>query len=134
MSILGSKCAACGSTESLTFDCRTPQGDTHHRWEASQRMSFYRSQYRRSNLQILCQSCNATKGSTQSHIWEQCVTIARQSAHQQALNPLTTEQNITASGSPGRGPVLSSATLRSAIKTALAKAIHNEAESSAIPF
>lgn len=62
MRVLGNKCAACGCRKDLTFDCIDPQGDRHHRFDTSQRMSFYRAQFRAFNLQILCESCNVKKG------------------------------------------------------------------------
>lgn len=56
MAELGGCCAACGTTEKLTFDCIDPQGDKHHKVEWSARISFYRKQYREhKNIQILCE-------------------------------------------------------------------------------
>lgn len=62
MALLGNVCAHCGATCNLEFDCVRPQGDRHHRGDASQRMCFYRRQFRRGNLQVLCGDCNARKG------------------------------------------------------------------------
>lgn len=62
MEELGGECTECGTTEKLEFDCIVAQGDKHHKMEFSWRMSFYRKQHAEGNLQILCQSCNATKG------------------------------------------------------------------------
>lgn len=58
---LGRKCALCGTTENLTFDCIVPQGDRHHKIEWSARISFYRRQHRDNNIQILCSVCNYGK-------------------------------------------------------------------------
>jgi len=55
---LGAQCAACGATEQLTFDCKTPMGDKHHRLDTSARMCFYRKQTARGNIQVLCMACN----------------------------------------------------------------------------
>lgn len=63
----GGKCVACGSTEELQFDCIRPMGSKHHAYDTSQRISFYRDQARRGNLQILCRLCNAIKGDTVVH-------------------------------------------------------------------
>jgi hypothetical protein len=62
MFILGGKCVFCPATECLTFDCIKPTGDRHHRMSSVQRMSYYREQMRRGNLQILCHTCNTRKG------------------------------------------------------------------------
>ena len=55
-------CAHCGTDENLEFDCIWPRGHRHHRGDASQRMCFYRRQFREGNLQVLCNFCNAKKG------------------------------------------------------------------------
>jgi hypothetical protein len=62
MTLLGSVCAHCGTNENLQFDCIFPRGSRHHRGDVSQRMCFYRRQFREGNLQILCGVCNARKG------------------------------------------------------------------------
>ena len=62
MALLGEVCAHCGTNENLEFDCIRPQGDRHHRGDASQRMCFYRRQFRLGNLQVLCGVCNARMG------------------------------------------------------------------------
>ena len=62
LELLGNVCAHCGTTENLEFDCISPRGDRHHRGEASQRMCFYRRQFREGNLQVLCNVCNGRKG------------------------------------------------------------------------
>lgn len=61
--ILGAKCADCGTTSALEFDCIIPQGNGHHEpMDPSWRMSFYRKQHATGNLQLLCRTCNAVKG------------------------------------------------------------------------
>ncbi len=62
MTLLGNVCAHCGTRKDLEFDCIRPRGDKHHRGDASQRMCFYRRQWREGNLQVLCNVCNAQKG------------------------------------------------------------------------
>lgn len=62
MALLGNVCAHCGADENLEFDCISPRGHRHHRGDASQRMCFYRRQFREGNLQVLCTVCNARKG------------------------------------------------------------------------
>jgi len=59
---LGGKCARCGTTENLTFDCIRPTGDRHHRMSSVQRMSYYLRQARMGNLQVLCHYHNTLKG------------------------------------------------------------------------
>lgn len=61
---LGGKCAVCGTTEQLEFDCIVPQGDEHHRRDNSWRMSFYHAQESVGNLQILCSRHNNLKSAT----------------------------------------------------------------------
>ncbi len=65
MALLGNVCAHCGATDGLEFDCLRPKGDAHHRGEASQRMCFYRRQFREGNLQVLCSECNGRKGDSE---------------------------------------------------------------------
>lgn len=60
---LGNKCAHCGATEELEFDCISPKGDEHHKMEQSARVSFYRVQYALGNLQLLCEKCHKKKTS-----------------------------------------------------------------------
>lgn len=62
MTLLGNCCAQCGTDKKLTFDCKVPCGDRHHRMDTSARMSFYHRQHREDNLQILCKWCNGKKG------------------------------------------------------------------------
>lgn len=62
MMILGGKCAQCGRTADLTFDCIKPTGDEHHRMNPLDRMHFYFQQTRFGNVQILCWTCNVRKG------------------------------------------------------------------------
>ena len=62
MAELGPVCRHCGATERLSFDCIIPQGDHHHRFDTSARMSFYNRQHRAGNVQILCMACNGAKG------------------------------------------------------------------------
>ncbi len=62
MALFGNVCAHCGTAENLEFDCIYPTGHRHHRGDASQRMCFYRRQFREGNLQVLCNVCNARKG------------------------------------------------------------------------
>lgn len=64
MQILGKRCRRCGVDFCLTFDCIKPTGDGHHRLSSVARMTYYREQFRRGNLQVLCSSCNSKKGAT----------------------------------------------------------------------
>lgn len=61
MRVLGDKCAYCGITTNLTFDCIKPTGGKHHKLSSVNRMSFYLGQWRAGNLQILCHTCNTKK-------------------------------------------------------------------------
>lgn len=62
---LGGICRGCGTTEDLQLDCIVPQGDRHHKIEWSARISFYRSQHRAGNLQVLCESCHSEKSANE---------------------------------------------------------------------
>lgn len=46
---------------SLEFDCIEPRGDDHHRGSTDQRMSFYWKEWKKGNIQLLCQYHNALK-------------------------------------------------------------------------
>src|SRR5271169_713040 len=59
--ILGGKCRHCGTTENLTFDCIISVGGEHHRSGSVARVSFYKRQMSRGNLQVLCALCNSRK-------------------------------------------------------------------------
>ena len=61
MEELGGCCVECGTVKRLTFDCIVPQGDSHHRMDASARMSFYHKQHAVKNVQILCKRHNDSK-------------------------------------------------------------------------
>lgn len=74
--ILGSRCAACGTDEALTFDCIRPCGDSHHRYSTDQRMSFYRRQARFGNVQLLCHACNSLKGELDIVTWNTALQMA----------------------------------------------------------
>ncbi len=77
MAELGNRCAWCGEIEGLTFDCIVPTGHNHHRGSTDQRMCFYRKQHAAGNVQILCHSCNSSKGDSVTNTnepemnWEQ---------------------------------------------------------------
>lgn len=73
---LGNKCALCGTTRRLEFDCIIPQGDAHHKFDTSARMSFYRQQFREGNLRLLCQRCNGSEGA--SAYWARLHQLDRQ--------------------------------------------------------
>lgn len=60
--ILGNKCALCGATAPLTFDCIVPMGHKHHVMSTVARVKFYEEQMRKGNLQLLCFTCNVNKG------------------------------------------------------------------------
>lgn len=63
LAALGGFCSICGSTHELEFDVKVPVDDgEHHGREWSWRMSFYREQFARGNLQVLCSPCNTRKG------------------------------------------------------------------------
>lgn len=59
---------ACGDTFDLTFDCIDNRCGEHHRWTADKRLAFYRRQYAVDNLQILCRTCNSSKGHHEGRI------------------------------------------------------------------
>lgn len=67
--LLGAKCNACGETEELEFDCREPRGRGHHGMSSDQRISFYRAEMRKGNIQLLCRVCNAKKGDMTDREW-----------------------------------------------------------------
>jgi 5-methylcytosine-specific restriction endonuclease McrA len=75
LTVLGRKCRRCGSTHNLELDLIDPTADVggkHHRqWNKSQRMTFYRRQLLKNNLQTLCGKCNTRKRSEQPCLFEQ---------------------------------------------------------------
>lgn len=59
--LLGARCAQCGATEELEFDCIVPQGHAHHAAGTVSRATFYRRQFAEGNLQLLCGPCHVAK-------------------------------------------------------------------------
>lgn len=62
INILGGKCAHCAATVCLTFDCIVPTGDAHHRLSSVGRVTYYKREMARGNIQLLCSACNSRKG------------------------------------------------------------------------
>jgi len=59
---LGNKCAKCPATDKLQFDCVDSNVEMHwQNYDWSQRMSFYRRQFKAGNLQLLCNVCHGQK-------------------------------------------------------------------------
>ena len=77
LQMLGGRCAACGATDELEFDCIAPRGSRHHGMDTSQRISFYRAQMRMGNIQLLCTRCNALKGDLSQADWLALLTTVR---------------------------------------------------------
>lgn len=59
---LGGKCTNCGRSDQLEFDHITPSTVDLHALNQSQRRHHYEEELCRGNLQLLCRSCNASKG------------------------------------------------------------------------
>lgn len=95
---LGGRCAACGSTEDLTFDCIEPMGHAHHAGSAPDRITFYRRQMLAGNVQLLCSSCNSLKGDLR--MWAWLAALGHLHAEEALLSP---------SAAPGRGPAMTPA-------------------------
>ena len=68
---LGMKCGNCGSKfyRKLEFDVINGDGygERHHRMEWSWRISFYRAEHKKGNLQLLCDRCHAIKTSYENY-------------------------------------------------------------------
>jgi hypothetical protein len=105
---MGGACAACGSTEALTFDCIAPRGDSHHRGNAVERMTFYRREARAGNIQVLCDKCNALKGDTEPSLWLVALAMS-----------LSDEVHQSATGTPGGGTAWTIARRRESIQRSL---------------
>ncbi len=61
---LGRFCNYCGSVKDLEFDVIIPQGDPsghHSKMSSTSRAAFYKREFYRGNLQILCSKCNSGK-------------------------------------------------------------------------
>lgn len=83
LEILGDKCAWCGTTEKLEFDCIIPQGDKHHRKDAAARMDFYWQQHRLGNIQILCSLDNRQKSITDADFLQRLSQMKEEAAQRQ---------------------------------------------------
>lgn len=69
---LGAKCAQCGGSDELEFDCIIPQGDKHHKWETNRRYVFYKRQHEQKNLQLLCRVDHEKKSRGEQYwLWNQ---------------------------------------------------------------
>jgi len=60
--LLGAKCAVCGETRHLTFDCIKPMGSKCHRGGYISRQWFYWRQLHLGNIQLLCRYHQTVKG------------------------------------------------------------------------
>lgn len=105
---LGERCAACGATEDLTFDCVRPAGHKHHAWSTDKRITFYCRQAALRNLQVLCADCNSVKGDFPPQVWSVAVAVARRAVLEAASN-----------SSHGRGIASIQAATREEIRNAL---------------
>ena len=74
---LGGCCVMCQRRDDLTFDCIVPMGGAHHSGSAPQRISFYRSQLRAGNVQLLCARCNSLKADLPPDIWFHALQTVR---------------------------------------------------------
>ena len=59
--LLGWNCSDCGTYVDIEIDCIEPVGHLHHAMGFTARMSFYRAQYAKGNLQLLCRGCHLRK-------------------------------------------------------------------------
>jgi len=59
---LGACCAACDSTFDLEIDHLAPRGWVARSVSSSQRVSIYRREAKAGLVQVLCSSCNKSKG------------------------------------------------------------------------
>ena len=82
-SLLGEECKECGTVQNLTFDLIEPAlNDKHHRFNGYDRILFYWREHRnKSNVQVLCDSCNSRKGLNERY-W------SKQEAEELANSPL----------------------------------------------
>jgi hypothetical protein len=117
MMILGSKCACCGATKHLEFDCLNPCGDRHHRMTAPARVSFYRAQMRAANVQLLCKDCNSLKGNIAYSVWFTGLQMQRAAAA--ALPPPQY---------PARGPAWSPEMIRNWLRRWLSTNVWNRSD------
>lgn len=62
--ILGGRCKWCGLTTNLTFDCIVPTGGAHHKLSSVRRVTYYKREMAKGNVQLLCHSCNSKKGAS----------------------------------------------------------------------
>lgn len=60
---LGGRCVECGTTERLEFDHLTPRTWDRNSLNAHRRMAMYKREAAEGKIQLLCRSCNASKGS-----------------------------------------------------------------------
>jgi hypothetical protein len=63
---LGNKCAQCGHTANLEFDCIQAMGHAHHVLGVEMRYYFYRQQNEAGNLQLLCKACHEPKSKAEA--------------------------------------------------------------------
>jgi 5-methylcytosine-specific restriction endonuclease McrA len=59
--LMGSRCAVCGATGTLHFDCIQRQGPAHHYMPLPERTRYYEKQHSLKNLQLLCPRCHSQK-------------------------------------------------------------------------
>ena len=119
--VLGARCVLCGGGEQLTFDCIRPANDGHHHFELARRISYYRREMRRGNVQLLCHFCNSCKAGLNPEEWRlvRCWVSETNAIH-------------SASNTPGRGTCLTSLELRECLATAVSRVYASRAKRLAI--
>lgn len=69
--LLGRRCRCCGASEQLSFDHIRPADWPRNKYSSHQRLKLYLIEAAHGFLQVLCRSCNSSKGnrvSVQQHL------------------------------------------------------------------
>ena len=55
---MGNRCERCGGTDQLEFHDRLGRGQEHHSLGSAARIRWYRSEWNKGNIELLCSLCH----------------------------------------------------------------------------
>lgn len=63
----------CGIETNLTFDCIKPTGGAHHKLSSVARLTYYKREMAKGNIQLLCHFHNSQKGAKEQPRYQKTI-------------------------------------------------------------